>query len=169
VQKAFDAGNVTDTRVRNTLFAISTAADVLTADLITKYLLFDKPELMVATPFSGFFRLTNHQNTGITFDLPLPLPVVIALTAFIVAFIIRTLIKKRDSLTIVEAIAYGLILGGALGNLTDRIWLGFVRDWMLFFGRSAMNLADFSILGGLILLIFTPRKDSSTEPPRQDL
>lgn len=153
---------MTDARIRTSLFAFSTAADILAADLITKYFLFvNDPDVMASSPFSGFFRLTDHKNVGITFDIPLPLFVIVGLTAIIVAAIVYTLIKKRDAMPIIEAIAYGLILGGAIGNLVDRVWLGYVRDWMLLFGRSAMNLADFGILGGLILLIFTPHKESS--------
>lgn len=146
---------------------ISLTINVVVIDLATKFFIFDNQDLLAKPPWFGFFRFTNHHNTGITFDLPMPLPFVLALTALIVFSIVRVLIQKRATITLLEALAYGLILGGALGNVADRIWLGYVRDWMLLFDRSAMNIADFSIIIGLILLLFVPRDGSSTSNPGQ--
>lgn len=44
-----------------------------------------------------------------------------------------------------------LVMGGALGNLYDRLALGYVFDWLMFFKTSIVNVADLAITLGLIL------------------
>jgi signal peptidase II len=57
-----------------------------------------------------------------------------------------------------DAIAYSLILGGAMGNLIDRIFRGYVVDAFDFYWRDwhwpAFNLADIAIVLGALLLVF---------------
>ena len=59
-----------------------------------------------------------------------------------------------------EAVAYGMIIGGALGNVIDRIRLGSVTDFLDFYVRDlhwpAFNLADTAIFCGVALLLTWP-------------
>jgi signal peptidase II len=52
-------------------------------------------------------------------------------------------------------VALGLQLGGAFGNLMDRLRLGHVTDFIHFHFWPVFNVADMSIVGGVILLAFT--------------
>lgn len=130
--------------------AIACASFIL--DAVTKTYLFAKPDLM--TGFSFFFNLvqfTDFKNRGISFNIPLPLAVTVLITLIVLFSVVFWLIKHRPARNI-SLLGAGLLIGGALGNLSDRLMLGYVRDWLLLWHRSAINLADISILLGILLL-----------------
>ncbi len=116
----------------------------------------------------SYFNLTFIQNYGIAFGFlsgldPLirsPLLILLPMVAFVVIFLSLRETKENDLLSI---ISFSLIAGGALGNLLDRIRLGFVIDFLDFHFDSqwhypAFNMADVAICSGVgILLILTIR------------
>lgn len=136
---------------------------VLALDQIVKYYFFAKPALMSGFSFAkGLIQFTDYHNLGITFSLPFPRLIIIGFTIVLCVLIVGGMtifcLKRRW----IEALALAILLGGALGNLIDRVWLGFVRDWLLFFGTSAVNFADGAILvGGIWFLIRQGRKKAS--------
>jgi signal peptidase II len=73
----------------------------------------------------------------------------------VIFFISYILIKDKES----EYISYSLVLGGALGNLYDRIFLGYVIDFIEFhyndFYWPIFNIADIAISIGVILLLYS--------------
>tara|TARA_B100000767_G_scaffold244271_1_gene242448 strand:+ start:2219 stop:2689 length:471 start_codon:yes stop_codon:yes gene_type:complete len=73
----------------------------------------------------------------------------------VISFISYILIKDKNS----EYIAYSLVLGGALGNLYDRFFLGYVIDFIEFhynnFYWPIFNIADIAISIGVILLLYS--------------
>ena len=99
------------------------------------------------------FDIFLHRNYGIAFSLPLPLGVVIFLTIVVISVLIlifgHDLYKRR-----IVNYPIALIFLGAVGNLGDRIINGFTTDYLIFFGRSAINLSDVLIVSGLLLLFF---------------
>lgn len=101
-------------------------------------------------PTNGWLSLVRHKNFGIIADFPLPLWLIVALTLMVTALVLsalRTSAQRRD---IKLGASLGILLGGALGNLFDRVTQGYVFDWILVFGRSAMNLADAAIVIGAL-------------------
>jgi len=110
----------------------------------------------------GFFRLTHTENTGAAFSLFADSPAhwkTVALIAFsVVAMVIVTILlwKQNHPLTL-TGIGLSLILGGAVGNLWDRLASGRVVDFLLFYVRQyqwpVFNLADSSIVIGACLLV----------------
>ena len=66
--------------------------------------------------------------------------------------------------------ACGLLLGGAVGNLIDRLRLGYVTDFIARNERNAFNLADLAIYAGLglmlLLLLVADRRDARRRPAR---
>ncbi len=76
----------------------------------------------------------------------------------VIASVSITLVLKKNTNKPLFALALSLILGGALGNLIDRIHYGYVIDFLLFHWDEhyfpAFNLADSAITGGTILLIW---------------
>ena len=76
----------------------------------------------------------------------------------VIASVAITLVLKNNANKPLFALALSLILGGALGNLIDRIHYGYVVDFLLFhWGEHyfpAFNLADSAITGGALLLIW---------------
>lgn len=150
-------------RILTISIALAAAGAMFALDLVTKALLFTDDVSLQPSWFAGAVRLTNHRNFGITADLPIPLWIILLLTAAILVFVVIGLIKAAQQKDLRDAAFLGLILGGAMGNLSDRVHLGFVRDWLLFFNTSAINLADVSIITGIAFYFLRKRpKESST-------
>ena len=110
----------------------------------------------------GFFRLTHTENTGAAFSLfadsPSHWKTALLIGFSVVAMIIVSamLWKQARALTI-TGIALSLILGGAVGNLWDRVASGRVVDFLLFYFKQyqwpVFNLADSAIVVGAALLV----------------
>jgi signal peptidase II len=110
----------------------------------------------------GFFRITHTENTGAAFSLFADSPAhwkTAMLIAFsLVAMVIVTVLLWRQSHALtVTAIALSLILGGATGNLWDRVARGRVVDFLLVYVKQyqwpVFNLADSAIVIGATLLV----------------
>ncbi|PIP60446.1 hypothetical protein COX00_03080 [Candidatus Uhrbacteria bacterium CG22_combo_CG10-13_8_21_14_all_47_17] len=163
MQKNVDARNVIAPMYAGPLFTATTALAAFAIDLITKNILFAKPALM--TGFSFFFNLaqfTDFKNFGISFNIPLPLPLTVFITLAVVISLLLWLKKERPGVGIMT-LGAGLLIGGALANLFDRVTLGYVRDWLLLWNRSAINLADLSVLTGILFLwrFYKPKDNAS--------
>jgi len=99
-------------------------------------------------------RLAYSQNTGIAFSLFQGQSDVLTIVALIIiagaVYLYVTQLPHRRRLV---QIAIGLILGGALGNVVDRVRLGFVVDFIQVGWFPIFNLADSSITVGAALLM----------------
>lgn len=103
----------------------------------------------------GVFHFTRMHNTGAAFSLFYQYPEGLTVVAGLFFFLfLGYLLAKRD-LPILEQAAFSLILGGALGNLVDRIRWGAVTDFLDFIlvHYPVFNLADSFIFIGVVLLI----------------
>ena len=110
----------------------------------------------------GFFRLTHTENTGAAFSLFADSPSHWK-TALLIGFsvvamvIVSVLLWRRSGALTITGIALSLILGGAVGNLWDRVASGRVVDFLLFYFKQyqwpVFNLADSAIVVGAGLLV----------------
>jgi signal peptidase II len=110
----------------------------------------------------GFFRLTHTENTGAAFSLFADSPshwktgLLIAFSVVAMIVVFALLWKQQRPLTL-TGIALSLILGGAVGNLWDRVASGRVVDFLLFYVKQyqwpVFNLADSAIVVGASLLV----------------
>lgn len=110
----------------------------------------------------GFFRLTHTENTGAAFSLFADSPshwrttLLITFSVVAMVVVIGLLWKQTKALTI-TGIALSLILGGAFGNLWDRVARGRVVDFLLVYVKQyqwpVFNLADSAIVVGACLLV----------------
>jgi|SRR5208337_505514 len=110
----------------------------------------------------GFFRLTHTENTGAAFSLfadsqshwKTGLLIAFSATAMVV---VAVLLWRQAHAFSTTGIALSLILGGAVGNLWDRVASGRVVDFLLFYIKHyewpVFNLADSSIVIGASLLV----------------
>lgn len=114
--------------------------------------------------FLPFLTLTNVKNFGAALGmLSNGRYILIAVTLLImIYFLYLILIKKIRSHLFL--IASSLIIGGGIGNLIDRLLLGYVVDYLsLSFFPPICNFADYSITTGIVLLaIFVLKTDSKT-------
>jgi len=110
----------------------------------------------------GFFRLTHTENTGAAFSLFADSPAhwkTVALIVFsaIAIVIVAALLWKQARPLGITGVALSLILGGAAGNLWDRVVSGRVVDFLLVYHKSyqwpVFNLADSAIVSGAALLV----------------
>jgi len=136
---------------------------VLLLDRLTKWLVQDHISLHESiSVLPGFFRLTHVQNQGAAFGLFAESPSewkVAMLILFSVAAlaIVSALLWKNSHALTITGIGLALIMGGALGNLWDRLRDGRVIDFLDFYvGRyhwPAFNIADSAIVAGALLLV----------------
>ena len=111
----------------------------------------------------GFFYITNCHNEGAAFSLFSGNVLFLIFITLIVLFLIYRTINK-ENVNKIGVLAYGLLLGGILGNLYDRIFYGYVIDYLHFvifkFNFAIFNLADAAIVIGAILLIVFEGSDN---------
>jgi signal peptidase II len=108
--------------------------------------------LTAAVPILGtFFSLNLSHNRGIAFSILLPSPLQEILV--IAALILVCVIAFRSPINRMAAVAFGLIIGGALANLLNRAVFGWVTDYIAVGSFPIFNLADSAITVGAILII----------------
>ena len=138
------------------------AVIVLLLDRITKWAVAGNIALRESIPVVPGFRLTHVENTGAAFGLFAESPVqwkVGALVSFSVLalVVVLALLWKNGHSLSTTSIGLSLILGGAMGNLWDRMFTGHVVDFLDFYVGSynwpAFNVADSAIVVGAILLV----------------
>jgi signal peptidase II len=124
----------------------------------------------------GFFRLTHTENTGAAFSLfadsptPWKTGLLIAFSA-IALVVVSVLLWRNHHAHVATGIGLSLIMGGALGNLWDRLARGRVVDFLLFYYKRyqwpVFNLADSAIVigAGLLVLELLFAKSHTREGP----
>lgn len=137
---------------------------VIVLDQLTKSAVRSYMELHQSVEVLGnFFRITFIENPGAAFSLSFGDDkinfIILSAASFIAVGVIVYLIRNCSSKT--ALLSYNLILGGALGNLIDRLIFGKVTDFLDFdffdfiISRwPVFNIADSSIVCGVLLLIF---------------
>jgi signal peptidase II len=160
------------------ILAILTAAVIL-LDQFTKYLIVEKFRYGESIPvLPGFFSLTYIRNTGAAFGLlahanpafRIPFFVIVPILALIaIAFIFRK-IPDRD---LKLSSALSLVIGGAVGNLIDRVMLNYVVDFLDFHWKyeyhfPAFNVADSAICVGVGILMLDLLSQPTGNEPRKD-
>ncbi len=150
---------------------------VVLLDRWTKHLVAQRIALYSHIPIiPGFFQLTHTENTGAAFSLfadsPAPWK-----TAMLIAFsgialvVVSILLLKNHHAQMATGVALSLIMGGALGNLWDRVARGRVVDFLLVYYKHyqwpVFNLADSAIVigAGLLVLEILVHKSNGTEEP----
>lgn len=132
---------------------------VILIDRIVKILVTNNFELNVRNEIiNNFFYITNCHNYGAAFSLFSGNVIFLIFITLIVLFLIYREVKK-SSINKVSSILYGLLLGGIIGNLFDRIFYGYVIDYLDFkifnLDFAIFNIADMAIvIGALLLIIF---------------
>ena len=165
---------------------LAIAAGVLALDIVSKAVvvatLSDRPPIRL---LGGLLTLRESRNSGAAFSIGTSMTVVFTLIAVgVIIFILRT---SRRIHSLPWAVALGLLLGGAMGNLADRIFRspgpfrGWVVDWIELPHWPVFNLADSAIVCGGVLMVLiaargyqldgkvqAPDPQPGPEPPRRE-
>ena len=99
----------------------------------------------------------GHKNTGIAFSVPVPLGLQIAISIGLIVFLLYLFIRQKKEFTchppLLNSFVFGIILGGACGNLVSRMMNGYVIDFIKLGPIPLFNIADLGITVGITLLI----------------
>ncbi len=143
---------------------LTLSAFVLVADQLTKLAVLDNFELLQRVSVLPFFDLIRLHNPGAAFSFLADesgwqndLFIVIALVASIALLLWLLTLPRYGHRTLAGGLS--LVLGGALGNLADRLNHGYVVDFLLFYWPDvfvfpAFNVADSAITCGVVLILF---------------
>lgn len=144
--------------------------DQISKQIVLRFLGYAQ-ELVV---IDGFFKFVHWGNTGAAWSLfrgNNGLLAGVALVALLILFLSR---HHFDSRTLLSQVAFGMICGGIVGNLIDRLWAGHVIDFIYFYvelrsgselGFPAFNLADSAICTGVgLVFLITWRSEHPAKP-----
>jgi signal peptidase II len=147
------------------------SALVIVVDQITKRVVDSAMQLHQTIELIPYFQLTYMRNQGAAFSFLSGAGgwqrwffIGLAIVASVFIFI---WLRKLDTSRRREAVAWALVLGGALGNLIDRILYGYVIDFLdVYVGDwhwPAFNVADSAITLGVVLLLLDSFKTQPVE------
>jgi signal peptidase II len=156
-------------RKKQVLWILAVFALVVVADQVTKALIityYPEEHFLRLGPNPEFFRLSHQRNPGLVNGLFRNSPVkafVAPILAMCVLGYLATHLNPRSKL---QSTAFGLIAGGAIGNMIDRVRLGSVTDFLQFHFYfipfnfpwkiyPAFNIADSCICTGVVVLLVT--------------
>ncbi|MEC9438967.1 MAG: signal peptidase II [Chloroflexota bacterium] len=106
-------------------------------------------------PSTGFLRIVHGTNTGSAFGLFAGFTNLLILASILGIAAVLYYFYRQGNNAIALRISLGLIVGGALGNLFDRVVFGKVVDFISVGWWPSFNIADSAISVGMFLLIFT--------------
>ena len=129
------------------------AVDIISKLIISKYISLNESILII----KNFLNITYVRNTGVAWSLFDNQKLLVLIVSTIVIAGIIMYIKKNKPHSKIEQVAYSMILGGAIGNLIERLFYGYVTDfidvYIFNYNYPIFNLADTFIVIGAILLI----------------
>lgn len=131
--------------VQKKIFLVGWVFLLVLIDQIIKY--FVEAARPAFEVFPGF-KILYAQNYGIAFSLPITGMLTVVLTFVVLGMLVRWWLKSSYQLPFL------LLFAGALGNLIDRIFLGFVVDYLSFWSFPIFNFADMCISAGVVLLFW---------------
>ena len=145
--------------------------DQITKLLVLKYLGFHEERVIV----EGFFKFVHWGNTGAAWSMFRGNNAILAVTALAALVILFLTRHHFDVHTLGGQLSLGLIFGGILGNLLDRIRVGHVVDFLRFYvirrngeeaGFPAFNVADSAICVGVALLFIMSFQSETARSPQ---
>ncbi len=147
--------------------------DQLTKFAVRKYLGTEDERVIIP----GFFKFVHWSNTGAAWSLFMGKNRILALVALVALVVLFRSRHFFDAHTTTGQTALGLIFGGILGNLIDRLWIGYVTDFLRFYlerrggnelGFPAFNVADSAICVGVgLIFILSWKNEKMPAKPAQ--
>ena len=132
---------------------ISLIIDQIVKILVSNYLILGQTTKII----NNFFYLTYVQNTGAAFSILIGYRYILIIITIIFLYYLYKYTKKQTNPNKLAILSHGLLLGGIIGNLIDRIIYGYVIDYLDFmifnYNFPIFNLADTFIVIGCIILV----------------
>lgn len=137
------------------IIALICSVAIIVIDQILKYLTVENlASLSTVELIPNFLTLTYVENRGVAFGMFKDMKwIVITITSLVILFLIYILLTKKISSKLF-VFGSALVIGGGIGNLIDRIFLGYVIDYLqLSFFPPVCNFADYCVTAGVIMII----------------
>jgi signal peptidase II len=142
-------------KIQTKLYFFSLSIFIVLIDQYTKYLIFYNHKIFLNKDFL-FFKLDFVKNYGAAFNLFSGSRVFLSLISIFFSILLIYLIFRKNTLNSFDLYSYSIILGGTIGNGIDRIYRGFVVDFinLNIINFPVFNIADISINIGFIILLY---------------
>lgn len=147
------------------------AALILIFDQSTKSIIIAWLDWGESWPAEGLLRITHARNTGTAFSLFQGHSNILSFVAVIAVAVLLWVYATTGAKSFILRLALGLQLGGALGNLLDRLQQGYVTDFIDVGWWPIFNVADSAISIGMVLMVFyfVTAKDEETTMSTADV
>ena len=144
------------TKIQTKLYFLSISIFIILIDQFTKYLMIYNYKKFINKDFL-LFKLDFVKNYGAAFNIFSGNRIFLSLISIIFSILLTYLILRKNTLNSYDLYSYSFILGGTIGNGIDRIFKGFVIDFinLNFINFPVFNIADISINVGFIFLLYS--------------
>ena len=148
-------------KIKTKLYFLSLSIFIVLIDQFTKYLMFYNKKLFIKKDFL-LFKLDFVKNYGAAFNILSGSRIFLSLISISFSILLIYLIFRKNPLNTIDLYSYSFILGGTIGNGIDRIYKGFVVDFinLNIINFPVFNIADISINIGFILLLYNIFKNN---------
>jgi len=148
-------------KIQTKIYFLSLSIFIALIDQFTKYLIFYNKKLFINKDFI-LFKLDFVKNYGAAFNIFSGSRVFLSLISIFFSILLIYLIFRKNTSNSLDLYSYSFILGGTIGNGLDRIYRGFVVDFinLNIINFPVFNIADISINIGFIFLIYNIFKNN---------
>ena len=142
-------------KIQTKLYFLSLSIFIVLIDQLTKYLIIYNKTLFINKDFF-IFKLDFVRNYGAAFNILSGSRIFLSLISIFFSILLFYLIIKKNNLNSFDLYSYSFILGGTIGNGIDRIYKGYVVDFinLNIINFPVFNIADISINIGFIILFY---------------
>ena len=148
-------------KIKTKIYFLSLSIFIVIIDQFTKYLMSYNNKLFINKDFL-LFKLDFVKNYGAAFSIFSGSRIFLSLISIFISILLIYLILRKNSLNSFDLYSYSFILGGTIGNGIDRIYRGFVVDFinLNIINFPVFNIADISINIGFIFLLYNIFKNN---------
>ncbi|MBO8220963.1 signal peptidase II [Prochlorococcus marinus] len=148
-------------KIQTKLYFLSLSIFIVLIDQFTKYLMSYNNKLFINKDFL-LFKLDLVKNYGAAFNIFSGSRIFLSLISIFFSILLIYLILRKNTLNTFDLYSYSFILGGTIGNGIDRIYKGFVVDFinLNIINFPVFNIADISINIGFIFLLYNIFKNN---------
>ena len=148
-------------KIQTKIYFLSLSIFIVLIDQFTKYLMFYNKKIFINKDFL-LFKLDFVKNYGAAFNIFSGSRIFLSLISILFSILLIYLIFRKNTLDKFDLYSYSFILGGTIGNGIDRIYKGFVVDFinLNIINFPVFNIADISINIGFIFLLYNIFKNN---------
>jgi len=148
-------------KIQIKIYFLSLSIFIVLIDQFTKYLMFYNRKSFINKDFL-IFKLDFVKNYGAAFNIFSGSRVFLSFISIFFSILLIYLIFRKNTLNSFDLYSYSFILGGTIGNGIDRIYKGFVVDFinLNIINFPVFNIADISINIGFIILLYNIFKNN---------